>query len=111
MIRIIFRDAEGHVACNLPVEQVADALRAEHGVVWIDMQNPSMDEYKSVLEHTFHFHPLAIEDAINDIHLPKIDDYGAYLYLVFHTVAMGQEPMDIETEEVDVFLGLNYLIT
>ena len=60
---------------------------------------------------TFHFHPLAIEDAINDIHLPKIDDYGTYLYLVFHTVALGQEPMDIETEEVDVFLGLNYLIT
>ena len=70
-----------------------------------------MDEYKSVLESTFHFHPLAIEDAINDIHLPKIDDYGTYLYLVFHTVGLGQEPMDIETEEVDVFLGLNYLIT
>jgi magnesium transporter len=111
MIRIIFRDAEGHVACDLPVEQLVDAMHAEHGVLWIDMQKPSMDEYKLVLEHTFHFHPLAIEDAINDIHLPKIDDYGSYLYLVFHTVALGQEPMDIDTEEVDVFLGFNYLIT
>ncbi len=111
MIRIIFRDAEGHVACDLPAEQLLDILRTEHGAVWIDMQTPSMDEYKSVLESTFHFHPLAIEDAINDIHLPKIDDYGTYLYLVFHTVGLGQEPMDIETEEVDVFLGLNYLIT
>jgi magnesium transporter len=111
MIRIIFRDAEGHVACDLPAEQLLDILRTEHGAVWIDMQTPSMDEYKSVLDSTFHFHPLAIEDTINDIHLPKIDDYGAYLYLVFHTVGLGQEPMDIETEEVDVFLGLNYLIT
>ena len=111
MIRIIFRDAEGHVTCDLPVEQLVDAMRVEHGALWIDMQQPSMDEYKSVLETTFHFHPLAIEDAINDIHLPKIDDYGTYLYLVFHTVALGQEPMDIETEEVDVFLGFNYLIT
>ena len=111
MIRIIFRDAEGHVACDLPVEQLADAMRAEHGVLWVDMQKPSMDEYTLVLEQTFHFHPLAIEDAINDIHLPKIDDYGTYLYLVFHTVALGQEPMDIDTEEVDVFLGFNYLIT
>ena len=70
-----------------------------------------MDEYMLVLEQTFHFYSFAIEDAINDIHLPKIDDYGTYLYLVFHTVALGQEPMDIDTEEVDVFLGFNYLIT
>jgi magnesium transporter len=111
MIRIIFRDAEGHVVCDLPVEQLQDNLHTENGAVWIDMQRPSTDEYKLVLERTFHFHPLAIEDAVNDIHLPKIDDYGTYLYLVFHTVALGQEPMDIETEEVDVFLGLNYLIT
>jgi len=111
MIRIIFRDAEGHVACDLPVEQLEDAMRAEHGVLWIDMQKPSMEEYKLVLEQVFHFHPLAIDDAINDIHLPKIDDYGSYLYLVFHTVGLGQEPMDIETEEVDVFLSFNYLIT
>ena len=38
MIRIIFRDAEGHVACDLPAEQLLDILRTEHGAVWIDMQ-------------------------------------------------------------------------
>jgi magnesium transporter len=111
MIRIIFRKAEGQVACDLPVTQLLDVLHAEDGAVWIDMQTPSLEEYKFVLERTFHFHPLAIEDAMNDIHLPKIDDYGTYLYLVFHTVGLGQEPMDIETEEVDVFLGANYLVT
>jgi magnesium transporter len=111
MIRIIHRDAEGHVTCDLPIEQLPAIMRAEQGVVWVDMQSPSMDDYKLVLERTYHFHPLAIEDAINDVHLPKIDDYGTYLYLVFHTVSLGQEPMDIETEEVDVFLAQNYLIT
>lgn len=111
MIRIMFRNAQGHVDCDLPADQLEDVLRTEHGALWIDMQSPSQDEYKLVLEHTFHFHPLAIEDAINDIHLPKIDDYGSYLYLVFHTVGLGREPMAIETEEVDVFLGLNYLVT
>jgi magnesium transporter len=111
MIRIIYRDAEGHVTYDLPIEQLPAIMRAEQGVVWVDMQAPSMDDYKLVLERTYHFHPLAIEDAINDVHLPKIDDYGTYLYLVFHTVSLGQEPMDIETEEVDVFLAQNYLIT
>ena len=111
MIRVIFRDADGQTTCDAPIEQLPQLLHAEQGSVWIDMQSPSEQDYKLVLENTFHFHPLAIEDAINDIHLPKLDDYGAYVYLVFHTVGLGEEPMDIDTEEVDVFLGLNYLIT
>ncbi len=111
MIRIIYRDPNGQITCNLPVEQLPDLLHAEQGAIWIDMQSPEMADYQLILEQTFHFHPLAIEDTINDIHLPKIDDYGAYLYLVFHTVGLGEEPMDIDTEEVDVFLGLNYLVT
>jgi magnesium transporter len=111
MIRIIFRNAEGRVECDAPVEELPAIVQGDGSAVWIDMQSPTPDEYKLVLERIFHFHPLAIEDAMNDIHLPKIDDYGTYLYLVFHTVGLGQEPMDIDTEEVDVFLGLNYLVT
>ncbi len=111
MIRVIFRDADGTTTCDASIEQLPQLLNVEHGAVWVDMQTPSEEDYKFVLERTFHFHPLAIEDAINDIHLPKLDDYGAYIYLVFHTVALGNEPMDIDTEEVDVFLGLNYLVT
>lgn len=111
MIRVIYRDAEGNTVCDAPVEQLPQLLHADHGSVWIDLQAPSDDDYHLVLESTFHFHPLAIEDAINDVHLPKLDDYGAYIYLVFHTVALGDEPMDIDTEEVDVFLGPNYLVT
>lgn len=111
MIRVIFRDVDGKTTSGAPVEQLPQLLQAEHGAVWIDMQTPSDADYRLVLESIFHFHPLAIEDAINDIHLPKIDDYGAYVYLVFHTVGLGEEPMDIDTEEVDVFLGTNYLVT
>lgn len=111
MIRMIFRDADGETIFDAPVEQLPQLLHADHASVWIDMQAPSEQDYRLILESTFHFHPLAIEDAINDIHLPKLDDYGAYVYLVFHTVGLGEEPMDIDTEEVDVFLGPNYLIT
>lgn len=111
MIRMIYRDAEGNTFCDAQIEQLPQLLHAEHGTVWIDMQAPSDGDYQLILEQAFHFHPLAIEDTINDVHLPKIDDYGTYVYLVFHTVGLGEEPMDIDTEEVDVFLGLNYLVT
>jgi magnesium transporter len=111
MIRIISRNGTGGITVGLPPDKLSNALCADKTNVWIDMQSPTGEEYKLVLEQTFHFHPLAIEDAVSDTHLPKLDDYGSYLYLVFHTVTLGDEPLDIHTDEVDVFLGANYLVT
>ncbi len=111
MIRILYRDADAKITMYPSPEQLPELLQKTDGAVWIDLLGPTNDEYRLILERTFHFHPLAVEDAINESHLPKLDDFGAYLYLVFHTVSSGDEPMDIDTEEVDVFLGQNYLVT
>jgi magnesium transporter len=75
------------------------------------MSNPTVEESDRIFKEIYNLHPLAIEDAIKDMHLPKLDDYGNYLYLVFHTLVQGDERMDIHTEELDVILGTNYLIT
>lgn len=111
MIRVICRYADGSVGVDLPVDELPRLLAEKTNQVWADLQGASNGEYERVLTQVFHFHPLAIEDALRDTHLPKLDDYASYLYLVFHTVALGDEPMDIDTEEVDVFLGANYLVT
>jgi magnesium transporter len=111
MIRILYRHRSGAIVDNLTGDQLAGALKDPHAHLWIDLLAATPEEYKLVLEETFHFHPLAVEDAINDLHVPKLDDYGAYLYLVFHSLRLGEERMDIETRETDVFLGQNYLIT
>lgn len=111
MIRILFRHSSGTLIDNLTLDQLPAALKDPRSRLWIDMQNATADEQVNVLDKIFHFHPLAVEDAINDVHVPKIDDYGNYLYLVFHTFRLGDERMDIDTIEVDIFLGPNYLIT
>ncbi|MBK8051409.1 MAG: magnesium/cobalt transporter CorA [Anaerolineales bacterium] len=111
MIRILYRANSGDVQVAVPFDRLADLYAAGEGMLWVDMLAPSFAEYHHVLSEVFHLHPLAIDDAISDTHLPKLDDYGSYLYLVFHTVTLGNEPMDIDTEEVDVFLGQTYLIT
>jgi len=111
MIRVMERTLEGEVRVDVPVGELPASLAARGTQIWVDMMAPTREEYHLILEQTFHFHPLAIEDTISDMHLPKVDDYGAYLYLVFHTVSLGDQPMDLDTEEVDVFLGAHYLIT
>jgi len=111
MLRILYRHRGGTILLNLPNDQLATAAKESQARLWIDLTAPTAEESLWVLEKIYHFHPLSIEDAVKDVHVPKLDDYGHYLYMVFHTVAMGESQMDIRTDELDVFLGANFLIT
>lgn len=111
MIRILYRHRSGTIVPDLPVEQLKDAMRDNMARLWIDLSAPTDEESHTILTEFYKFHPLAIEDAVQESHVPKVDDYGTYLYLVFHTVNIGDERMDIHTNEVDAFLGANYLVT
>jgi magnesium transporter len=111
MIRTLYRHRSGTIIVDLPRDQLTSAVKDAQARLWIDLVAPSEEEYHCVLRELYQFHPLAVENAIKDVHVPKLDDYGSYLYLVFHTIGMGEERMDIHTYEMDVFLGVNFLIT
>jgi magnesium transporter len=111
MIRILYRHASGTVLTNLADAEIKRALGERRSALWVDMQAPTQEEFQRVLVDVFGFHPLAVEDVISDVHVPKLDDYGGYLFLVLHTLGLGDERMDIHTYEMDIFLGVNYLVT
>jgi magnesium transporter len=91
-----------------------EALRlvgADKGlIVWVDLDNPTDEETKSVLESVFQFHPLAIEDCLTPSSLPKIEDYETYLFIVTHAVEFTKTEK-FATTELDLFLGKEYLVT
>jgi magnesium transporter len=65
---------------------------------------------------SFEFHPLAIEDALQQTHGPKIDDWGEYVYLIINYLYLNGEKKDrgawdTEIDELDIFLGTNYVVT
>ena len=111
MIRSLYRHSSGTILQNLSPEQLRQAAVDRRGLLWVDMENPDDDEFELVLRAAFHFHPLAVEDVVSDVHVPKLDDYGSYLFIVFHTVTMGDESMDFDTDEIDTFLGGHFLVT
>jgi magnesium transporter len=78
-------------------------------VFWVDLECPNEEERK-LLTETFHFHELAVEDAIQETHHPKIEQYGGMLYLILHGIVAGKK-QGFETRDVDFFLGKNYLVT
>jgi magnesium transporter len=113
-IRIIYRDTSGAVEFDWTVDRLEEALHDLSGTVWVDIENPEgahADRVETLLREVFGFHPLAIEDAIGESHLPKIDDWGDYLYLVFHGTFISPETDELILHELDVFLGRNYLVT
>jgi magnesium transporter len=83
-----------------------------NGLLWVDFENTSPIEDEIIMREIFGFHPLAIDDALQETHIPKIDDWGNYLYIVLQAVsANDQGDILIGTKELDVFLGRNFILT
>jgi len=61
------------------------------------------------LQRKYHFHKLDVEDCISENERPKIEEYPEYLFLIVHLpVRIAGR---IVKEEVNVFLGKDYIIT
>lgn len=80
-------------------------------VVWVDLMNPSTEEGRDVLAGVFHFHELAVDDAVSALQFPKVESYGAYLYLILHRIDFSAGEHCFQTHDVDFFLGANFLVT
>jgi len=79
--------------------------------VWVDLAEPTSEEAQHVLVDQFHFHPLSVEDALSAVQFPKIESYGAYLYVILHGIDFEASKHQFATRDVDFMVGTNYLVT
>jgi len=104
--------AEGKlVERDMDLSTVPMLLRDEGVHVWVDLENPTPEESKHVLEGIFQFHPLAIEDCVAVSQLPKVEEYDGYLFMVIHAVDFNRKDENFRTTELNLFLGKNFLVT
>src|SRR5215213_5465758 len=83
----------------------------EHGGLrWINIERPGPLE-QGWLEDRFPFHPLDYEDVRSRNQRPKIDEYEEYLFIVLHFPVFDKAIGRLNTGELDVFVGPDYLIT
>jgi magnesium transporter len=78
--------------------------------VWVDLDRPTPEEAR-ILTDVFHFHELAVEDALSELHHPKIESYGDYLYLILHGIDFSASEHCFTTKDIDFFLGAQFLVT
>lgn len=105
---LVYSEEEGHRLLH-QAEPLPALLADKRNWVWVDLEAATPEE-SEILSREFHFHPLAIEDCISETPLPKVDDYGDYIFLVLH----GSRPMAdhaFVTAEMNFFLGPRYLVS
>jgi magnesium transporter len=94
---------------DLALHEAYEAL-GDGRFVWIGLHEPSADEFDSVARE-FQLHELAVEDAIKAHQRPKLEVYGDTLFLVLRTVAYDETTDDVETGQIMVFVGPEFVIT
>lgn len=103
MIRILAVTNDRRILQLSSLDELADYDLSWY---WADFCGPSPDEVK-LLEDFFGFHPLAIEDCLYYLQRPKMDHYGDVHFLVLHAMS----PDTLETQEVDLFIGTDYVVS
>jgi magnesium transporter len=97
---------------NLPLQDYVAVLKNPKALLWVDFHNEPDISAEPILTGTFGFHPLAVDDALQETHTPKVDDWGNYVYLVFNALVLNiKDEPKLTTRELDVFLGKNYVVT
>jgi len=112
MIRSIYFLQGKPIRTDISPTEFPHLLRNKRGLLWVDFTSEPPETALPILKG-FNFHPLAIDDALQETHAPKIDDWSDYLYIVLNYMHLvkAPEPWDTEIDELDIFLGRNYVVT
>jgi len=101
---------------RVPVQCAKDDLAAvraaasgENDFVWVGLHEPNEAELDAV-STVFELHPLAVEDALNAHQRPKLERYDDGLFLVLKTLWYVDAIDAVETGEISLFVGQNYIV-
>ena len=78
--------------------------------VWVGLHEPDPAEMQR-LAAEFRLHPLALEDSLTRRQRPKVEPYDDMLFLVVKTLWYVDERDEVETGQVSMFLGPDFVVT
>jgi magnesium transporter len=110
MIRTVFFTANKPPRTDLSPSEFPRLLKDRRGLLWVDFSGETPEDSLPILQ-TFDFHPLAIDDALQESHSPKVDDWDEYLYIVLNYMMVDPANWEAEIDELDIFVGRNYIVT
>jgi magnesium transporter len=92
------------------LETLRDKAEGDEDFVWVGLHQPDGDELDYVAK-VFSLHALAVEDALNAHQRPKLERYDDSLFLVLKTLWYVDENDAVETGEINMFVGRNFVVS
>ena len=100
MIRSLYYLPGKSIRKDIPHKEFPKLLQNQQGLLWVDFVSEPPETCLPILQD-FGFHPLAIDDALQETHSPKLDDWGDYLYIVLNYMNTQENGDAWETEAAD----------
>jgi magnesium transporter len=110
--KVTVMDYDGHGLTEKELTDIEECvdLASRPTTTWVNVTGLSDLKALQRLGAIFDVHPLALEDIVNVLHPPKIDDYGSSLFIIMRKLKTGSQG-EITTEQVSIVLGENYILT
>jgi Mg2+ and Co2+ transporter CorA len=111
MIRAYYLPPGGKPSAALTdKEQILEVFRRKEGLLWVDMESPTPEE-TNFLADGFGFHPVAVETCREVTSQPLVHAFDDYLFMVIHAVNIQTRGLVVDTLEVDIFWGKQFVLT
>lgn len=80
-------------------------------VTWININGLNKIDVVENLGKYFDIHHLVLEDILNVNQRPKMEDFDKYVFIVLKMLTYDEKTEQIESEQVSIILGRNFVIT
>jgi magnesium transporter len=80
-------------------------------VNWLNIDGSHEVNHLEEIGTRLNIHPLVLEDILNTNQRPKVEDYEEYLFIELNMLSWNHEFSRVDTEQVSMLLGENYLVT
>ncbi len=106
----LYRDGQRVPCASNDLATVKAAADQPDDFVWVGLHSPHASELMHV-SSVFGLHPLAVEDALSAHQRPKLEKYDDSLFLVLKTLWYVDETDAVETGEINLFIGSNFVVS
>jgi len=80
-------------------------------ITWINIDGLHQVDIIEKIGKNLDFHPLLLEDILNTEQRPKIEDFDTHIYLVLKMLYYDDKTNEINSEQVSIIFGQNYVIS
>ena len=86
-------------------------FKEKTSVTWINIDGLQQVEIIEKIDTHFDIHSLVLEDILNTVQRPKMEDYGEYIFIVAKMLYVESKHKDMISEQISIILGSNYVIS